>query len=359
MHVEREGSIGPDTVEFPEVLRRSLVAGVVALDRNGNIVLFNAAAAAIVGLTREAALGRSASVLPAGLCRALEEAVDAASQEISFSHPERGEVIAQCTVAVERTPDGTPARITAVLHELSGIRDCERTLRRLDRLASIGTLAAGMAHEIKNAMVSVKTFIDLLIQKNADAQLAAVVNREMHRINGIVSQMLRFAGPARPTFATVRVHDLLDQSLGLVKHQLEGRKICVHRELSAWPDVVRGDGYQLEQVFLNLFFNAMDAMGPNGRLTVSTEVVPIDQSELIGTPALRVKVRDSGTGIPTENLGRLFEPFFTTKANGTGLGLSITRRIVQEHRGLINVDSLPGEGATFSILLPLACARPL
>jgi two-component system nitrogen regulation sensor histidine kinase GlnL len=284
--------------------------------------------------------------------------VDAASREISFNHPARGEVIVQCTIAVERAADGTAARVTAVLHDLTGVRACEQTLRRLDRLASIGTLAAGMAHEIKNAMVSVKTFIDLLIQQNADAQLAGVVNREMHRINAIVSQMLRFAGPARPTFAAVRVHEVLDQSLGLVKHQLEGRKILLLRELSARPDVVRGDGYQLEQVFLNLFFNAMDAMGPNGRLTVSTAVVPIEQSELLGTPALRVSVRDSGTGIPAENLGRLFEPFFTTKANGTGLGLSITQRIVQEHRGVINVDSPPGEGATFNILLPLAQHAP-
>ncbi len=354
MHTEREGTVGPDSTNFPDVLRRSLTAGVVALDARGSIVMFNAAAGEITGLKREATLGQPASVLPAALRKLFEEGVDAPSSEISFSHPARGEVTAQCTVAVERTPAGTLVRGTAILHDLTGVRACEQTLRRLDRLASIGTLAAGMAHEIKNAMVSVKTFIDLLIQQNSDAQLAGVVSREMHRINAIVSQMLRFAGPARPTFATVRVHEVLDQSLGLVKHQLEGRKITLHRELAARPDVVRGDGYQLEQVFLNLFFNAMDAMGPNGRLTVSTAVVPLEQSELLGTPALRVSVRDSGTGIPAENLVRLFEPFFTTKANGTGLGLSITRRIVQEHRGVISVDSQPGEGATFNLLLPLA-----
>ena len=147
---------------------------------------------------------------------------------------------------------------------------------------------------------------------------------------------------------------MLEQSLGLMQHHLEGRKISLHREMSARTDAVRGDGYQLEQVFLNLFFNALDAMGPNGRLTISTEIVPTEHSDLLGTPAVRVRVMDSGVGIPPENLSRLFEPFFTTKPNGTGLGLPITQRIIQEHRGLITVDSQPGQGAAFDILLPLA-----
>jgi two-component system nitrogen regulation sensor histidine kinase GlnL len=360
MHAPREGpaDFGQDALSFPDVLRQSLSAGVMGLDGAGRVVLFNAAAEEITGLKGDTVLGQPCAVLPKSLREACEAGADGVAREIKIQHPARGEVIAQCAVMTERASSGATVRMTAVLHDLTSVRACEQGMRRLDRLASIGTLSAGMAHEIKNAMVSVKTFIDLLIQKNADAQLAGVVNREMHRINAIVSQMLRFAGPARPAFATVRVHDLLDQSLDLVKHQLEGRKISLHRALSARPDAVRGDGYQLEQVFLNLFFNAMDAMGPAGRLTVATEVVPMEQSELIGTPALRVSVRDSGTGIPPENLARLFEPFFTTKPNGTGLGLSITHRIVQEHRGVISVDSRPGEGAVFNILLPLAPPSP-
>lgn len=360
MQAEREGtaSSGQDALNFADVLRGCLAAGLVAVDARGRVVLFNAAAEEITGIKSKAALDQPLTALPSALREAIETRGAAAACEIQIQHPARGDVIVQCAVEFERGPDGAAQRVTAVLHDLTGVRAYGGTLRRLERLASIGTLSAGMAHEIKNAMVAVKTFLDLLLQKNADTQLAGVVDREMRRINAIVSQMLRFAGPARPAFATVRVHDLLDQSLDLVRHQLEGRKISLHRALAARPDAVRGDGYQLEQVFLNLFFNAMDAMGPDGRLTVATELVPAEQSELLGTPALRVSVRDSGTGIPAENLGRLFEPFFTTKPDGTGLGLSITQRIVQEHRGVITVDSRPGEGATFNVLLPLAASAP-
>jgi len=355
MHAHREGnaSLGQDVLNFTDVLREGLSAGMIALDAQRRVTLFNTAAESITGLNGASVLNQAATALPAALCEALEAGEDGA-REIKFSSPARGEVLAQLTLAHERSPDGRLVRVLAVLNDLTTVRAFGQTMRRLDRLASIGTLSAGMAHEIKNAMQAVKTFIEVLIQKKQDAQLGEVVNRELCRINAIVSQMLRFAGPAKPVFTTVNVHDVLEQSLDLVHHHLEGRKISLHRAMEARPDAVRGDSYQLEQVFLNLFFNALDAMGADGRLTIATEVVPTEQSALLGSPALRVCVKDSGIGIPPENLGRLFEPFFTTKPNGTGLGLPITQRIIQEHRGVISVSSKPGEGAAFDILLPLA-----
>lgn len=360
MHIEREGtpSLGQDVLNFPDVLRETLASGLVALDSQRRVVLFNSAAAAITGLDPANVLHQPAEVLPVELGESLVSALESKGQEavreVTLSRNPRADVVVRVSTHVECSPDGRPARVVAVLNDLTAVRAFEQSMRRIDRLASIGTLSAGMAHEIKNAMVAVKTFVDILIRNHQDAQLAEVVDREMKRINAIVSQMLRFAGPAKPTFAPIRLHDVLEQSIRVMEHHLEGRKIVLHRELGAEPDLVRGDGYQLEQVFLNLFFNALDAMGPNGRLTIATDIVPAGQSELQGIPALRVRVQDSGVGIPPENLARLFEPFFTTKATGTGLGLAITRRIVQEHRGLITVDSQPGQGATFSVLLPVA-----
>ena len=360
MHTDHEGtsSLGQDVQNFPDVLHETLSTGLIALDSQQRVTLFNSTAAAITGLDPTHVLNQPAQALPAGLAEALVSALesenDEATGEITLARSPRTDAVIRVSTHVERSPDGRPARVVAVLNDLTAVRAFEQSMRRVDRLASIGTLSAGMAHEIKNALVAVKTFVDILVRNHQDVQLAEVADREMKRINAIVSQMLRFAGPAKPTFAPIRVHDVLTQSIRVMQHQLEGRKILLQRQFGAAPDLVRGDGYQLEQVFLNLFFNALDAMGPNGRLTITTDIVPTGESELVGTPALRVRVQDSGVGIPTENLGRLFEPFFTTKATGTGLGLAITRRIIQEHRGLITVDSQPGQGATFGVLLPLA-----
>jgi signal transduction histidine kinase len=221
----------------------------------------------------------------------------------------------------------------------------EQNLQRLDRLAGLGLLSAGMAHEIKNGMVAVKTFVDLLLEKNQDAELGEVVRRELERINAIVTQMLQFAAPGQPAFKTVRVHGLLDHSLRLVEHQISGKLISLDRNYKAAPDTVRGDEFQLQQTFMNLLFNAIEAMGANGALTVSTEIADGGQ--------LRIQIRDTGTGVAPENLGRLFEPFFTTKKNGTGLGLAISQRIVLEHRGTITAQSESNHGSTFSISLPV------
>jgi signal transduction histidine kinase len=145
--------------------------------------------------------------------------------------------------------------------------------------------------------------------------------------------------------------------LRLVQPQLERKSVEVSRSFQAAPDLVQGDDYQLEQAFVNLFLNALEALGPNGTLSVATEVCSAQAKSArpgasMEGPQLRVTIKDTGAGIPPENMARLFEPFFTTKPKGTGLGLPITRRIILEHRGDISVQSRPGQGTTFQILLP-------
>jgi signal transduction histidine kinase len=220
----------------------------------------------------------------------------------------------------------------------------EQNMRRLDRLASLGLLSAGIAHEIKNGLTAIQTFVELLMQKGEDRELAEVVGREMKRIDSLVSQMLRFAAPGRNASASVHVHDLLDLSLRLVEHQISGKLISLKRDYKAAPDTVHGDEFQLQQAFMNLLFNAIEAMGTNGELSVMTEIVDGRR--------LKIQIRDTGMGITPENLGRMFEPFFTTKKNGTGLGLAISQRIVHEHGGTISAHSQINKGSTFSILLP-------
>jgi len=249
------------------------------------------------------------------------------------------------------------------LKDLSGIAKMEDHLQRLNRLAGVGTLSASMAHEIRNALVAIKTFVDLLLEKNPDAELAGIVRREMGRVDTIVGQMLKFSAPAHPAFLPVRLHEILDHSLRLAQHRAEGKIITFQREFNASPDFFSGDDHQLEQAFVNLLINGVEAIGMEGRLTVITDLVDEDNSSirLREGPSprfLRLKFSDTGAGIESDHLRRIFEPFFTTKHGGTGLGLAVTRRIIEEHNGSIWVDSQAGQGTTFTVLLPATREQP-
>lgn len=226
----------------------------------------------------------------------------------------------------------------------------EERLAQLDRLATLGTLAAAMAHEIRNALVPGKTLVGLLLEKQPEDELAGMVRREIGRIDAIVTRMLKFSGSAQLNLSELRLHEVLEHSLRLIQAQLEGKYISLHRSFQAAVDRVRGDEYQLQQAFVNLLMNALEATGYNGTIAVATETLAASD----GAPArLQVTIRDNGSGIAPEVMSRLFEPFFTTKPQGTGLGLPITRRIIREHHGDLSVESQPGQGATYHIFLPV------
>jgi len=357
-----EGSEDAQLANSAEILDQCLGCGILVVDGQSQITAFSAVAETVLGLKAASCLGQSIEVLPVSIRdviqRSLATGEPVLERQLTLPGALGANVILRLSTTPFRNLNGQATGVVAVINNITHVRLLDQNLRKLDRLASIGMLSASMAHEIKNAMVAVKTFVDLLIKKNQDASLADIVGREMRRIDSIVSQMLRFAGPARPTFGVIHLHQVIEQSLGLVQHHLEGRRINLVRSFHAAPDLVRADAYQLEQAFINLFFNALDAMGANGELNVVTELVPPGGAENPNAPMLRVTVHDTGMGIPQENLERLFEPFFTTKPNGTGLGLPITRRIVQEHRGVISVVSEPHKGTTFTLLLPSATRQP-
>lgn len=241
------------------------------------------------------------------------------------------------------------------LRQFSAADKLERHLQQLDQLASAGTLSAGMTHEIKNALVAVRTFVDLLLEKNKDDELASLVRHELSRVEGIITHMLRFATPAQHTFANVSLHKVLDHSLRLIQHRVGSRLINLSRQFDAAPDSLHGNARELEQAFVNLLLNAIEAINASGLLEISTTVVFKDAGTLRegdSPKVLCVRIVDTGVGITPDNMQRLFEPFFTTKEKGTGLGLAVTRRIIEEHKGSIKVESQPGKGTQFTVLLP-------
>lgn len=242
--------------------------------------------------------------------------------------------------------------VLLALNEASVLRERERRLRHLDRLSNAGTLAASTAHEIKNALVASRTFFDLLLEKNQDAELANIVRREVARIDAMVSRMLRFAGPAKALQTQIHLHEVVEHSIRLVQPQATSKGVAIESSFGADPDTALGDETELEQAFVNLLLNALEALQPHGTIRVTTENVS-ESAGCQGSRQIRIMVQDTGDGIPAENMARLFEPFFTTKPNGTGLGLAVTHRIVQEHAGSISAASRPGEGTTFTVVLPV------
>jgi signal transduction histidine kinase len=299
-------------------------------------------------LHRDAAklLNAPLSSLPAPLATLIRETTRSGKAILNREIPLGHATALRASILPVKT--GGLSETVVVLNSLTSTPVFEQNLRRLDRLAGLGTLSASMAHEIKNGMVAIRTFVDVLAQKGQDTELTEIVGRELERINAIVTQMLRFAAPNRAAFTTVRIHEVLDHSLRLMQHQISGKLISLQRHYQAELDTVRGDDAQLQQAFMNLLINALEAMGTNGVLTVKTEMMK-DEG---GGQQLWINIQDTGVGIAPENLERLFEPFFTTKRNGTGLGLAISHRIVLEHHGLLRVQSDPGKGSTFSLSLP-------
>lgn len=346
-------------------LRDCLSPGVLVINRHERILSCTPEAEQLLALPPGNAVGASLSALPRPLQNIIRDAF-ARRKTITVAELALATGVQPARKfhvhVLPLPPRAEELDVVVTLTDITGFIRIQQTIERLDRLATIGTLAAGMAHEIKNALVAVKTFVDLLLEQNKSDELAEIVGREMNRVNHIVRQLLKFGGTTRPTHAAVRLHDVLEHSLRMVQHQLDGKLISLNRAFKATSDTVHGDNHQLEQVFVNLFLNAVDATGANGSLTVATEFISRAAPETAGSahpdqPHVRVTVADTGAGIAPENLPQLFEPFFTTKHNGTGLGLPISRRIVQEHRGLITVQSQPNKGTTFCILLPVG-AQP-
>lgn len=275
-------------------------------------------------------------------------------QEIAV--PARGTVVELNAISLVA---GAISRMIISVAERSTTSPNLDALRRLDRLASLGTLSASMAHEVRNAFVAVKTFIDLLIEQDPDTELAGLVHREMRRIDSLVAQMLRFAAPVVPDRRIISLHTTLEHTLQMVQPNLKARSIKLTKIFAAQPDTLTGDDHQLEQAVLNLLINAMEAMGSTGELTLITAEIPAQDPRSAATPfagqaTLQLQIIDTGPGIPLDAQRQLFEPFFTTKPSGTGLGLAITRRIIKEHGGHISLSSQPGQGCTFALWFPIS-----
>ncbi len=251
--------------------------------------------------------------------------------------------------------------------QLARVRELEERLRRADRLAALGTMAAGIAHDIRNPLTSILIFSQLMSLHHDDPDVRQkfdrVVPRELERVQAVIEDMMELARPTTLHLEPTNPNEVLNQALELYEGQATAQGIKVIREFAIDLPSWMADRKRLHRCFSNLIANAIQAMPSGGDLSVRTSLVPdvlFSQSHAIapgaGAPhgsAIRVIIADSGQGIPPDRLSRIFDPFYTTKEKGLGLGMAITHRIIEDHKGSIDVESQVGLGTTFTVHLPV------
>jgi PAS domain S-box-containing protein len=345
--------------EFSENIIASLNDGLAVVGLNDRILRWNPALEALYGISRAEAVGQSIERLfdPAFL-----ESLHAARQEQGGSgtlyrvplrsrHQEPRTLLLNVALVPLRTPDGAVAGAIMIFEDTTARVKLEEQLQISDKMASIGLLAAGVAHEVNTPLTGISSYAQMLLDGAAEddprTTVLKKIERQTFRAAKIVNGLLNLARPASVDAGPVDLHDVINDVLSLLEHQLKSGSIQVRKDLSAGAALVRGAEHKLQQVFLNLFLNARDAMPKGGWLSVSSAIVG---------PSVVIEVGDTGSGIPSEFLARIYDPFFTTKpiGQGTGLGLSITYGIVQEHNGTITCDSTPGQGTRFVLSFPAA-----
>jgi two-component system nitrogen regulation sensor histidine kinase GlnL len=248
-----------------------------------------------------------------------------------------------------------------LLRNLTHRKELEEDLKRADRLAMMGTLAAGLAHEIRNPLGGIKGAAQMLRRTIAkDSPLIEYTNimiREVDRVNQLIEQLLDLSQPVKLNLAPVNIHEVLDEVLLLEDQAVDRQSKRVTKRFDPSLPPIRGDKAQLTQVFLNLIKNAFQAMAEAGTLTITTRVETdfhIRDQSAGRSKLIWVDIEDQGTGIKEKDLPHIFSPYFTTKTNGTGLGLAICYRIIKEHGGLIRVESAEGKGTVFRVSLIVA-----
>lgn len=343
-----------DTSAFADEVVANLPVGLIATDRTGRIAFVNGAAERITQIEAAALRGQDPEeVLPAHweeLRQALEQGVPVLEREMECRFAAGRPVPVSVSAARIVNEEGDFVGHLLILRDLGEVRRLQQEVRRQEKLAALGSLSAGVAHEIRNPLSSIKGLAAYFGAKfpagSEDRQAAEVMIGEVERLNRVVSELLELARPSDVKLQAADVNAVVAHSLKLIQADAAARGVRV--DFQPAPGLPAGalDPDRLVQALLNLHLNALQAMPPGGVLTVRTGPAPGGN--------LRVEVADTGAGIPTDELAKIFDPYFTTKPAGTGLGLAVVHKIVEGHGGRVAVESRAGRGTTFTLHLPSA-----
>jgi two-component system sensor histidine kinase PilS (NtrC family) len=359
-----------------EVLYRNIIesigSGLLTVDKKNKISFFNRAAEVITGYKLSRVYGvRLFDIFPKlqeteGDSEYMENYEGTRSRfEISFNRPDGLLVHLGFSRSMLKDSDGSVQGTVYAFQDVTRLKQMEEHVKLVDRLAAIGRLATGMAHEIRNPLASMSGSIQMLKETlqldSANKRLMEIVLKETNRLDQLLSDFVLFTHPDDRQREWVDLNGIIDDTLQLLSYNPLKNGIEVEKKLQDAP-MVEADSQQLKQVFWNLFINAVQAMGKEGTLTVSTRVVQYDSlqesrrehlDKEAGTEWTEIVIADTGKGIPKSYLDKIFDPFFTTKEKGIGLGLAIVYSIIESYRGIIEVTSDDNKGSQFTINLPV------
>ncbi|WP_020585702.1 two-component system sensor histidine kinase NtrB [Desulfobacter curvatus] len=327
---------------FSDNVVQNMPSGLITLDPKFNVTSANRAAEKILGEIPEKAFPQMAA-----MAAEISGSGGVASGEVTLNQKEKGDLRLDMTVSAIPSDEDQIQGFVLLFRDLTQIRDLKKQVETNRRLAAIGKLAAGVAHEIRNPLSSIKGFATYFSRQYEnepeDVEIAKIMIQEVERMDRSITQLLEFAKPMGVQIKQVRIEPLIRHSLKLVSHDLGKKKIRVQTDIRTRKETIHTDPERICQVLLNLYMNALNAMDTNGIIEVG--VTDADDG-------IEIRVADNGCGIPAKDLEKIFDPYFTTRPKGTGLGLSIVHRIVENLKGEIRVESSPTKGTVFYITLP-------
>ncbi|OGP75187.1 MAG: hypothetical protein A2V86_06320 [Deltaproteobacteria bacterium RBG_16_49_23] len=336
----------------------SMTNGLITADSELKVVTLNERAEQILEKTKEEVANRSLDQVLGDRHPLYGMMAETFAQDRVIFQPEievkRSEEPMWLTASASVLTDGEGKKIgvLAVFQDITGIKALEEKLRQADRLAAMGTVSAGLAHEIKNPLSAIKTFVALLPRKFQNPSFMEKFNitvpREIDRINQLVEDLLELTRIREHLFVALDVNHLILQVIDLYSEEMKKKQIHFENHLDGTISQIQGNAETLYRAFSNLVINAIQAMPNGGTLRISTGLISSEN------PDLRIAFSDTGMGMDAETTKNIFNPFFTTKDKGVGLGMALTHKIIEDHKGTIEVVSVEGKGATFVLSLPVA-----
>ena len=338
---------------YTENVVESIADGLISVDKDKKIVTLNRRAAEFLGDEETKLKGlKISNIFDPDIEELLkDQKMIIRDMEVEIKPTAGGRIPLSLSAAPLKDETGREMGLVLLLRDLREIRDLQEKVRRSERLASLGRLAAGVAHEIRNPLSSIRGFAQYFMRRlkgqEEEQGYASIMVKEVDRLNRVITELLDFAGPKEPHREPQALGEIVDYSLMLLNSEFSQKKISIEKSFAPDLPKVEVDRDQISQALLNLFLNSLESMDGEGKIEISLK-------KTSRPPALEIAVTDTGRGIAREDLGKVFEPFFSTKRKGSGLGLAIVQQIVENHGGEVAVDSREGVGTTFRITLPVS-----